>query len=258
VAAARRAADFALRSLQDEDGRLHKRWRDGEAALPPVLDDYAFLVWGLVELYQATFETDYLGAARRLADTMLADYWGGEDVGFYLSTADRDDLLVRPRELYDGAIPSGYAVATLDLLLLSRLTGETRYEELADEALRAAAGTVSRSPRGSTQLLIALDFAVGPAHEVVVAGAPGAGSTRAMLDGLARPFLPNVVVHLRPPGEARELVALAPYLEAFTPAGDEATAYVCEQFACQAPTTDPAAMLASLQADPADEEASGR
>ncbi len=250
VSAASWAADFALESLRTQDGRLVKRWRSGEAALPPVLDDYAFLVWGLIELYQATFDVDYLAAAVQLTETMLADFWGGEETGFYLATAGRDDLLVRPRELYDGAIPAGYSIATLDLLLLARLTGEARYEELASQALQAAAGTAARAPQAHTQLLIALDFVVGPAHEVVVAGAPQADDTRAMLNELARSFLPNVVVHLRPPGDQPVLGGLAPFLVSFEPPTEEAMAYVCEQFACKAPTPDVAVMLASVLNEP--------
>jgi uncharacterized protein YyaL (SSP411 family) len=244
--AARRAADFALAELRDDTGRLYKRWRQGQAALPGVLDDYAFLGWGLLELHQTTQDLRYLKAAIALTAEALAHFQDAERGGFYLSADDAEGLVVRTRETYDGALPSGNSVIFGNLVRLARLTGEERYDELAERTMLACSGEVGASPGNFTQFLIGLDLAVGPSHEVVVVGEPGAEDTRAMLRALERPFLPNKVVLLRPAGEPTEVCDIADYTREQRALDGKATAYVCQGFACQEPTTDVAAMLESL------------
>jgi uncharacterized protein YyaL (SSP411 family) len=239
-----------------DDGRLFKRWRAGTAALPAVLDDYAFLVHGLSELYRTDHDPRWLAAARELAERMLADFGDAEHGGFFLAAAGRDDLLVRAREQYDGALPAGSSYAVADLLTLSRLTGETRYEELAAAALGQAADAARTNPAAHTQLLCALSFALGPAREVVIVGPPDAPATRAMLAVLERAFLPDTVVHVRSGapgdagGDARDaaLDRLAPWTTPLVAVGGPgtATAYVCTGFACGAPVTGLAGLRAAL------------
>lgn len=244
--AASRAADYMLATLRREDGRLLKRSRAGEAGLPGMLEDYAFAAWGLIETYEATFAERYLAAAVALTDDMIAHFSDGERGGFFMAPDDGEALIVRSKEIYDGAIPSGNSVATLNLLRLARLTGETRYEELADGTMKAFAGDVARSPQSHTQLLLAVDFAAGPSHEVVISGVRGAEDTRAMVRALYREFDPNKVVVLRPSGEADAISKLVPYVAEQVTLEGRATAYVCRDFACLAPTTDVKAMLAAL------------
>jgi len=245
--AARAAADFVLRELRDDDGRLFKRWRAGEAAHGPVLDDYAFVVLGLLELYEAGFDVQYLRAAVELAQTMVADFHDEKGAGFYLSPEGRMDLLVRPQEFYDGAIPSGSSVAALDLLRLARITADPRWEELASEALATASAAIRSAPHAHTQHLIALDFALGPTFEVVIAGDPDGEDTVAMLAALRRPFLPDKVVMLRPDGESPAIASVAEYVGGFRSIGGKATAYVCQDFQCQLPTTSIEKMLSSVR-----------
>jgi len=245
--AARSAADFVLRELRDEDGKLVKRWRAGDAAHDAVLDDYAFVVLGLLELYETSFEVRYLRAALELAGTMVADFHDEERGGFYLSASGRSDLLVRPQEFYDGAIPSGNSVAALDLLRLARITGNPRWEELASKALAAASGAIRSAPHAHTQHLIALDLALGPTFEVVIAGDPDAEDTVAMLSALRRPFLPNKVVMLRPGGESPAIASVAKYVGGFRSIDGKATAYVCQNFQCQLPTTSIEKMMSSFE-----------
>jgi hypothetical protein len=247
--AARRAADFMLEKLRDTDGNLFKRWRRGEAGLDATLEDHAFFAWGLLELYEATFEPRYLAEARALAHAMIERFRDEKSGGgFFLSSAGRSDLLVRPKESYDGAIPSGNSVAAVVLVRLGRMTGDPALEKEAEGVLRAFASDLERAPSVQTQMLVALDFLAGPSFEVVVVGTPGAADTRAMISKLRRPFLPRKVVLLRAPGpEGAEISALAPYVAQQTAIEGMATAYVCQNFACQAPTTDPAVMLAALE-----------
>ena len=245
--AARRAARFVLDRLRDDDGRLLHRWRRGHAGIAAHLDDYAFLAWGLVDLYEATFEVEWLEEAVRLASEMRARFWDEERGGFYLTSEGGEKLIVRPKELYDGAIPSGNAAALLVLVRLGRLTGEARWEETADALLRWAAPQVRQHPSGFTALLCGLDFALGPTHEVVVAGPPGAEGTRAMLHALRTRYLPSKVLLFRPAGEEEPRIAeTAPFVRDQRARDGQATAYVCQNYQCHAPTSDVDEMLALL------------
>jgi len=245
-AAARRAADFALAELKDEDGRLYKRSRLGVAGLPGTLEDYAFLVWGLIELYETCFDVHYLTEAIALTDTMVAHFRDEENGGFFLSADDAAELLgVRGKEAYDGAIPSGNSVAAWNLLRLARITGRTDLEQLAAGALRSHSKTVAQSPSAHTQLLRAVDFAQGPSYEIVIAGDPEAEDTAAMLRAFRSRYLPNKVLLLRPPGDS-PITKIAPFTEAQSSSGP-ATAYVCRDFACKAPTRDVDVALGFLE-----------
>ncbi len=245
--AAARAVDFTLAIVRDGDGRLYHRYRDGEAAVAGFLDDYAFLTWGLLELYGATFDVRYLKAALELARTTVDLFWDERNGGFFYAAADAEGLIVRRKEVYDGAVPSGNAVAALNFLRLARLTGDTSWEEKAAATTRAFSGTVAKAPASFTFMMTALEFALGPSREVVIVGDPAADDTREMLRALGRAYVPNAVVVLRPAGDDEpEIVELAEYTRGLSQVGGRATAYVCERFSCRAPTNDVREMLASL------------
>jgi uncharacterized protein YyaL (SSP411 family) len=237
--AGRRAARFILRNLRTADGRLLRRYRDGEAAYAAYLDDYAFFVWGLIELYEATFEISYLEEAIALNEAMidiLGDEQGG---GLFFTGKGNEPLITRSKEIYDGALPSGNSVAALNLLRLSRVTGNIDLEKRAEQLTRAFATQVMDHPMAYTQLLVALDFMIGPSQEIVIAGDPANKVTRAMIRAVRRKFLPNKVVLLHPDGpEGKRLEALSPFCEGMRPINQEPTVYVCEQYACQAPVKD--------------------
>jgi hypothetical protein len=245
LAAARAAADFALASLVDPRGRLLKRWRGGEAAFPGALEDYAFLVWGLIELHQASQEVRYLERALALDDAMLAHFEDQEHGGFFTSADDAEELIFRHKDAYDGALPSGNSVAAWNLVRLARLTGRVALEEKAQRTL-AAFGNAARMPAGHTLYLLALDSALGPSFEVVVAGDSAAADTRAMLRAFQRHYLPHLVLLQRPDGDSPPIAALAPFTRDQPSRGGKATAYVCRNFACRAPTTSVEEALAFL------------
>ena len=249
TAAAVKAADFMLRKLRTENGRLLKRYRNGNAGLPAHLNDYAFTVWGLLELYEASLEVTYLQEAIHINDQMIAHFWDDTDGGFYMTADDSEKLLIRSKDIYDGAIPSGNSVATLNLLRLGHMTAKQDYLKKAEEIARAFAGTVNRYPPGHSQLMVALQYALNPNFEVVIVGRPEAKDTRAMLAALRKPFLPGKVVVLRPADKkkAAAIIRLAPYTEFMVAKNGSATAYVCTNFICKLPTTDIDQMLANLQ-----------
>ncbi|MFW6162984.1 MAG: thioredoxin domain-containing protein [Planctomycetota bacterium] len=245
--AATKAARFLLGTLRDADGRLLHRFRAGHVGVRAHLDDYAFLAWGLIELYEATFDVSHLAAAQELTDAMLDGFWDEEAGGFFFTADTAEGLLVRQKESYDGAVPSGNSVAMLVLLRLARITGRAEWEARAEAVGRAFASRVRRMPAAHTQLMAALDFAVGPSFEVVIAGQPGADDTEALLTALRTRFLPNKVVLLRPAGvEEPPIARIAPFVEAQTARDGRATAYVCRDQACREPTTKKDEMLNAL------------
>jgi len=247
--AACRAADFILGNMRKPDGRLWHRYRDGRAGVDANLDDYAFLVWGLIELYEATFDTSHLEFALELTNDMVKHFWDEDGGGFYLMPDDGESLLVRKREIYDGAIPSGNSVAMLNLLRLGRMTANSDFEEKAAKIGRAFSGNVKQSPSAHTQLMVALDFGIGPCYEVVIAGQAQTEDTKAMVRALRTRFLPNMVVLLTPSDrESPEIAKLAEFTRSQSSIGGEATAYVCLNYRCKLPTTDINKMLELLNA----------
>ncbi len=245
--AATKAADFVLRTLRQDSGRLCRRYRDGETAFLGFLEDYTFFGWGLIELYESSFELRFLEEAIKINRQMLDLFWDDLDGGFFFTAEDNERLIMRDKPVYDGAIPSGNSVALLNLLRLSRITGATEWEDKAERMLRYFSGMVGDYPSGYTQFLNALDFALGPSSEVVIVGDPELESTRTMLELLHRKFYPNRVLMLKRDGdEGEKLSSLAAFTAELKPLDSKATAYVCENFACKRPITDPEALAESI------------
>jgi len=245
--AACRAADFILGDMRKPDGRLLHRYRDGQAGVEANLDDYAFLVWGLIELYEAIFDASHLEVALELTSDMVRHFWDEDGGGLYLTPDDGESLFVRKKEIYDGAIPSGNAVAMLNLLRLGRMTATSGLEEKAARIGSAFSGSVNQSPSAHTQLMVALDFGIGPCYEVVIAGNAQAEDTKAMVKALRTRFLPNKVVLLNPDErESPEIAKLAEFTKNQSSIEGKATAYVCLNYNCKLPTTDIGKMLELL------------
>ncbi len=245
--AACRTADFILSRMRTEDGRLYHRYREGEPAVMAFLDDYAFLVWGLVELYEATFRVSYLKAALEITDIMIEHFWDREKHGLYFTADDAEKLIFRKKEIYDGAVPSGNSVAMLNLLRIGKMIANAGFEEKAAQIGRAFSRTIWQAPMAYTQMMAALDFALGPTSEVVIAGYPGAEGTKAMLAALRKEFIPDKVVILLS-GDDPEIMGLAGYARNLTSIGGRAAAYVCRNYSCNLPVTDAGKMMELLRA----------
>ena len=243
--AACKAADFILSKMREPKGLLYHRFREGEIAVPGFLDDYAFLIWGLIELYETTFEVRYLKTALELNNYMLLHFRDKENGGFYFTADYAEEGIIRKKELYDGAVPSGNSVAMLNLVRLGKMTANPEFEKKAEDIERAFSRTVLMSPAAYTMLLSALDFAIGPTSEVVIVGDIKAGDTRNLLAALRRGFIPGKVVIFLPPGSS-EIVYLADYTRNLKSKDGKATAYVCRNFSCKLPTTDAGEMMKLL------------
>ncbi|MBW2184734.1 MAG: thioredoxin domain-containing protein [Deltaproteobacteria bacterium] len=208
------------------------------------LDDYAFLVWGLIELYEATFEIKYLQTALDLNRDLIIHFWDNKHGGFYFTSDEGEDLLVRQKEVYDGAIPSGNSVAMLNLLRLGRITATTDFEEKAAKIGSAFSSTVTQMPAAYTQLMVALDFAMDSSHEVVIVGDLMKKDTVDVLKTLRAQFVPNKVVLFRPSGEDTSALShIAPFTKNLSSLNGKTTVYVCTNYTCKMPTTEANTML---------------
>ncbi|MFO7783090.1 MAG: hypothetical protein R6V25_00510 [Desulfatiglandales bacterium] len=246
--AARGATAFLEQRLSGEGGRLLHRFRDGHAGIGGHLDDYAFMIWWLIELYEATLEEAHLRRALELAGAMRARFEDTEEGGFFFAARETEDLIVRRKEIQDTAVPSGNSVAALRLFRLARLTGRDDLEKVADGVLRALGGAVERFPSAFTFLLCALDFTVGPTQEVVIVGDRNGEGTRAMLRVLGCRFLPDTVTLFRPAGPGdREIDDIAPFVRSHETVDDKATAYVCRNRSCRAPVTGLEEFLGTIE-----------
>ncbi len=246
--AARKSAAFILDKMVDPEGRLLHRYRGGEAGIEAKATDYAFFIMGLIDLYEASLDISYLKHALQLNEQFVRYFWDDEEGGFFYTPSYGEKLLVRPKEVYDGALPSANSVALYNLLRLERLTADPRLGDLASRLTAAFSGVVGRYPAGHTQFLVGLDFAIGPSYEVVVTGRAGADDTRAMLRALRSLFVPNMVLVFKPDGEGgNEVSEVAKFTATHQTLDGKATAYVCRNFVCKLPTTDPEVMLEALR-----------
>ncbi|MCC6178223.1 MAG: thioredoxin domain-containing protein [Chloroflexi bacterium] len=242
VAAAVQNAGFTLREVWQE-GRLLRTWKDGRARLNGYLEDYACYADGLIALYEATFDARWLDGARRLADVVLARFGDPESGGFFDTADDHEQLVTRPKDIFDNATPSGTSVAADMLSRLGLLTDDRRYTEAAEGITSALGGIAAQHPTSFGRLLCAVDFAVGRPHEIAIVGPPDAEGTKALRRVVFGQFLPNrVVAGAAGPDGGPEI----PLLQARPPRDGQPTAYVCERYVCQAPVTDPHALAAQL------------
>ncbi len=235
--AAEKAVEFIYSHLLRDDGRLLARYRDGETAIPAYADDYAFLGWGLLELYETTYNPEFLEKAIRLTEEILRLFWDKENGGLFIYGEDSEQLITRPKEFYDGAAPSSNSVTTLNLLRLARLTADEKYEKLADRQLKAFGSSARMYPQGHSFFLIAQLFALAPTKEIFIVTKNNHTEAGAMLDVLSEEFRPFTVTLLH--NESKDgLARVAPIVQNYRTLDGKATAYVCENFTCRRPVTD--------------------
>lgn len=233
--AADSAASFLLSRLADVNGRLLHRYRNGQAGIQASLDDYSFLVWGCLELYETRYQSSWLETARNLTLEQIERFWDEKDGGFFFTPSDGEQLIVKQKELYDGAVPSGNSVAFFNLLRLGRLTGDPEFEARAARLAAYASSQVSLAPLAYTAFLTALDFALGPTREIVISGS--GEEAQKMLKLVQATYLPDSVVVGYEPGDAT-LETVAPFVKSQPPVDGRAAAYVCRNHACERPVTD--------------------
>jgi uncharacterized protein YyaL (SSP411 family) len=243
TAAAVRNADFLLANLIDDGGRVLRTWKDGRARLKGYLEDYAHLIDGLLAVYQATFDLEYLARAIALAHHMLRLFWDDSAQGFFDTGADHEALIARPRDFFDNATPSGNSTAADVLLRLAAITGDGDFERKAIAAIRALAPIIERAPTGFGRLLSALDFHLSRPQELAIVYPASRAEAKSLIDVALERFRPQLSLVGAPEGQGAELT---PLLAERSAVDGQATAYLCECFTCKLPVTDAQALRDQL------------
>jgi uncharacterized protein YyaL (SSP411 family) len=224
------------------DGRLLHTWRNGQAKLDAYLDDYAYMASALVTLYETTFEGRWIDAAVQIVGQLQTHFADEQSGGFFFTADDHEELIARQKDFTDASVPSGNASAALALLRIGKLTGDATMLTAAHDAMTAAVELMQRAPTAMGQMLMAVDFQIGPTYELVITG-----EADDLLNDLQRKFLPNKVIAAVPPG-ADPPTALADLFSGKGATDGQPRLYVCENFACQAPAEGSLAISAALAA----------
>jgi uncharacterized protein YyaL (SSP411 family) len=244
--AATRAAEFITEKLW-KNGTLLRRYRQGEARIEAHLDDYAFVVSGLLDLFESSGEGLWLERAVRMTEEQIRIFHDEGGKGFFDTSGKDATVLVRMKEQYDGAEPAGNSVAALNLLRLSRITDRPAWESLASETISNFGRTLREHPGVLPLMTSALDSILAPSSQVVIAGAAGDPRTVALKRVLSERYLPVTVTIPLDPGPAGDAPrALNPFLRNMTPPGGIPAAYVCRNFVCDIPLSDPGKLAALL------------
>jgi uncharacterized protein YyaL (SSP411 family) len=246
IAKAEQCWTFIADEMLTGEGRLKHRYRNGEVAIDGHADDYAFVIWGLLELYEATFKTKYLQHAVSLNEQFVDRFWDDVNGGFYFTDETAEELLGRKKEIYDGAMPSGNSIAMMNLLRLGRMTANTEWEQMADKALKLFSKSIEKTPTSFGAALQSLDFLEGDTREIVVAGSQNDAETTQFLRLLHDHFSPRSVVVFHDP-EDDAIGDLVPYLSDFEMKDGKSTAYVCQNYTCDLPTNDPDKMMSLIK-----------
>jgi uncharacterized protein YyaL (SSP411 family) len=240
IAEGEKAARFLLDSARNDQGRLLHSYKDGRARVLGMLEDYAYLAEGTLALWEVTFDPHWLDATKRLTAEMVELFWDPDQNGFFSTGNDHEKLILRQKEVIESVTPAPNAVAALVMLRLSLLTGDEDLSTKAQAVLRLALPHMDRVPQAVCSFLSALDFHLSTPKEVVIVGPrPDADP---LIEQIWNRYLPNKVVAGSPPGTE------SPLLEDKVAIRGRPTAYVCEHFACQAPTSDPEVLAAQLTA----------
>jgi uncharacterized protein YyaL (SSP411 family) len=244
--AARRAADTVLANRDPREGLRHAS-RGGHGHTPAFRDDYAYLADALVDLYEATFEARWVREATTLGDEMIRRFWDAGGGALLRTRAEADDVLVRLRGVHDGALPSGNSVAARALLRLAHLTGRSDFAETADALLHAAQPEAERVPTAMAAYFLALDFHLGPVHEVAIVGPAGRADTETLLSTARQGFQPRTILAWADPAWSAKTAEDVPLLAGRGLVEGKAAAYVCANFACRHPVTSPDALATELE-----------
>ena len=247
-AAAARAAEFILGRMYDADSSsLLRRYRQHDAAIPGFLDDYALFSQALLDLYETQFDVRYLETAVKLAEKQSTLFEDRQHGGFFSTAAGDSSLLLRMKDDYDGAEPSGNSVAALNLLRLAQMTDRRDLRESAERTIAAFASRINNIPSAVPQMLVAYEFSLSTPLQIILVGGRSTAEARALLEVLHRRFIPHGIVLFVDESSRKVLSGYLPVIETMTASNKQTTAYVCENYACKLPTADPAKFAELLQ-----------
>ncbi len=244
---AERAVEFIFNNLMEEERLLH-RYRDGDASILGKIDDYMFFIYGLIELYETTFNPDYLKKAKTLMDNAIDLFWDENNAAFYISGEDDEELLLKDKPIYDGAIPSGNSVALMNLLRLSRIFSSNEYADMADQILKLFSIKINRNPSAYGFLLLGLeDFMLGSSYEVIIVQEGEIDLNDMLFKELNARFIPNKIVIFKSTDSPSKIEELLDYLKNYTLRNKSRTYYVCKNLSCNQPTNSIETMIEQLE-----------
>jgi uncharacterized protein len=236
ISAAKKAAEFINEKLTVK-GKLMHRYRKGNTDISAFVDDYAFLTYGLISLYEATFDLDYLERAIELTEQLNANFYDNENGGYHFTSNEAEELFTRTKDAYDGAYPSGNSIALMNLVKLGKYTAKTEFHDKADEISKAFGNHLQRAPMGFTQFLSAMDYAMNPSSEVIVVGESDNPVTGEMLNIIEEGFNPQLVVLHKTEANAHKLGDIASFTKDYAKIDGKTTVYVCKNYNCSLPVT---------------------
>ncbi|MBI3766609.1 MAG: thioredoxin domain-containing protein [Ignavibacteriales bacterium] len=238
--ASQQSARFIMSHVYDiHTQRLYRRYRDGEARFDGTLQDYAFLITGLHDLYEASFDIEWLEHSIDLTKKQIELFWDPIDGGFFDTHGKDSTILIRTKEDYDGAEPTGNSIAAFNLLRLSQATDNKEWRKMAEKTIMSFGDRLQKMPDAAAQMLVAVDWRSSTPKEIIIAGNPSGEDTKLMVREVHSTFIPNKIILLADGGERQKKIAsFLPFVESMTRLQGKATAYVCENYACQLPTSD--------------------
>ena len=237
INAAKKAAEFVHKKLRNKNSKLFKSYRNGKSGLSPHLDDYSFMVWGLLNLYEGTFNVEYLSRALELTEVMNENF-SDENGGFFIGSKDAEKLMVRAKFSYDSAIPSGNSVAVMNLFRLSKMTGNKKWTNLAEKTLKAFTDEAKQTPTGFAHMLTGFMFDLKEPKEVVVVANSYNSKTKKLVQKLKDNYCPNKVIIFKDLSNPKRLEEIAPWISDYSVIDNKPTFYICEDFTCKRPTTN--------------------
>jgi len=236
---AEKALNFILKNMMQKSGELFHRYRKGDAKISGYADDYAFLIFGLIELYQAIFNSRYLQISIELNKYLIEHFWDKKDGGLFFTSDTNEELLTRTKEIYDGAIPSANSVSMFNFTRLARITGNADLEKKAMKISKVFSDQINKMPSGYTQMMVGIDFAIGPSYEIVIVGDEDNNKTKKIIQTINSTYLPNKVIILKEINSKKQLIEkLIPFTKDYSQINNQSTIYICKNHQCQLPTTD--------------------
>ena len=233
-----RAMNFIMDNLKQKDGKLLKRYRNGNAGLDGVLDDYAYVIWGLLELYQYNFDINYLKNAILFSDYQIKHFWDNKNGGFYFNSDISEQLLIRSKEIYDGAIPSGNSVSANNFIKLGRILSRTDYEDISNNLIESFGKKINRYGPAYSKNLMAIDFIQGPSYEIVIIGNNSKNIDLVLKELNSFKHDRKVIIKVND-SNRNELIKIIPFIDNFPAHTDSKPwIYVCKNFSCDLPTQD--------------------
>ncbi len=239
IKSAEKALNFILKKMKKKNGELFHRYRENNVKISGYADDYAFLILGLIEIYQATLNPKYLQISLDLNDHLINHFWDKKNGGLYFTSDTNEKLLTRTKEIYDGAIPSANSISFYNLTRLARITGNINLEKKAIELSKAFSNQVNKNPGSFTQMMTSLDFVIGPSYEIVIVGNKDNKITQKIIQNIHSIYQPNKVIILKDI-KLKELIItkLIPYIKNYTQIKNQTTIYICKDQQCQLPTNN--------------------